>query len=126
LALCQEQTWPYSIPSSASASSEVYGVVVYKINLEGLWRFTFAERWALPLGTVMDRVPEFIRTVLPGDQKYELTFHTAYNIHQRSAATYRVGHVLLGSDAAHLTDPTSGFGLMGGLVRAQRGARGDR
>ena len=93
----------------------VYGAVVYKINLEGLWRFTFAEQTTQPLETVMDRILQFIRTVLPGDQKYELALHTAYNMHQRTAATYRVGRVVLAGDAAHLTNPTSGFGLMGGL-----------
>lgn len=93
----------------------VYGAVVYKINLEGLWRFTFAEQATQPLETVMDRILQFIRTVLPGDQKYELALHTAYNMHQRTAATYRVGRVILAGDAAHLTNPTSGFGLMGGL-----------
>src|SRR5438874_2416432 len=93
----------------------VYGAVVYKINLEGLWRFTFAEQATQPLETVMDRILQFNQTVLPGDQKYELALHTAYNMHQRSAATYRVGRVVLAGDAAHLTNPTSGFGLMGGL-----------
>jgi 3-(3-hydroxy-phenyl)propionate hydroxylase/6-hydroxy-3-succinoylpyridine 3-monooxygenase len=36
-------------------------------------------------------------------------------MHQRTATTYRVGRVVLSGDAAHLTNPTSGFGLMGGL-----------
>jgi len=96
----------------------VYGAVVYKINLEGLWRFTFAEQATQPLETVMERILQFIRTVLPGEQKYELALHTAYNMHQRTAATYRVGSVVLAGDAAHLTNPTSGFGLMGGLYDA--------
>jgi 3-(3-hydroxy-phenyl)propionate hydroxylase/6-hydroxy-3-succinoylpyridine 3-monooxygenase len=93
----------------------VYGAVVYKINLDGLWRFTFAEQTTQPLETVMDRIIPFIRDVLPGDQKYELALHTAYNMHQRTAPTYRLGRVLLAGDAAHITNPTSGFGLMGGL-----------
>jgi 3-(3-hydroxy-phenyl)propionate hydroxylase/6-hydroxy-3-succinoylpyridine 3-monooxygenase len=93
----------------------VYGAVVYKINLEGLWRFTFAEDATKPLETVKDRILQFIDNVLPGDKKYELALHTAYNMHQRTAATYRVGRVLLAGDAAHITNPTSGFGLMGGI-----------
>jgi len=93
----------------------VYGAVVYKINLEGLWRFTFAEQTTQPLETVMERIPRFIETILPGDKKYELVLHTAYNMHQRTAATYRVGRVLLAGDAAHITNPTSGFSLMGGI-----------
>jgi 3-(3-hydroxy-phenyl)propionate hydroxylase len=92
-----------------------YGAVVYKINMEGLWRFTFAEETTKPLETVIERIPRFIDTVLPGDKKYELVLHTAYNMHQRTAATYRVGRVLLAGDAAHITNPTSGFGLMGGI-----------
>ena len=92
-----------------------YGAVVYKINLDGLWRFTFAEQATLPLENVMGRIRQFIKDVLPGDQNYELVLHTAYNMHQRTAATYRVGRVLLAGDAAHITNPTSGFGLMGGL-----------
>jgi 3-(3-hydroxy-phenyl)propionate hydroxylase/6-hydroxy-3-succinoylpyridine 3-monooxygenase len=95
-----------------------YGAVVYKINLEGLWRFTFAEQTTQPLETVMERIPRFIDAVLPGDKKYELVLHTAYNMHQRTAATYRVGRILLAGDAAHLTNPTSGFGLMGGIYDA--------
>jgi 3-(3-hydroxy-phenyl)propionate hydroxylase len=93
----------------------VYGAVVYKINQERLWRFTFAEDTTKPLETVMDRILQFIDNVLPGDRKYELALHTAYNMHQRTAATYRVGRVLLAGDAAHITNPTSGFGLMGGI-----------
>ncbi|MFT4117133.1 FAD-dependent oxidoreductase [Bradyrhizobium sp.] len=93
----------------------VYGAVVYKINLDGLWRFTFAEQTTQPLETVSGRIRDFIQHVLPGDKKYDLVLHTAYNMHQRTAATYRVGHVVLAGDAAHITNPTSGFGLMGGL-----------
>jgi 3-(3-hydroxy-phenyl)propionate hydroxylase len=95
-----------------------YGAVVYKINLDGLWRFTFAEQTTQPVETVMERIPRFIEAVLPGDKKYELALHTAYNMHQRTAATYRIGRVLLAGDAAHITNPTSGFGLMGGLYDA--------
>lgn len=93
----------------------IYGAVVYKINLDGLWRFTFAEDNTKPLDSVLERIRGFITHVLPGDKKYEMVLHTAYNMHQRSAATYRVGRVLLAGDAAHITNPTSGFGLMGGI-----------
>ena len=36
-------------------------------------------------------------------------------MHQRTAPSYRAGRVLLAGDAAHITNPTSGFGLMGGI-----------
>lgn len=101
--------------SSGYLVDPVYGAVVYKITLDGLWRFTFAEQTTQPLETVGNRIRSFIKATLPGDQHYELVLHTAYNMHQRSAATYRVGRVVLTGDAAHITNPTSGFGLMGGL-----------
>ncbi|MGP8122894.1 MAG: FAD-dependent oxidoreductase [Xanthobacteraceae bacterium] len=93
----------------------VHGAVVYKIDLDGLWRFTYAEDAALPAETIGERIPEFIRTVLPGDKNFELVLYSGYNMHQRSAPGYRAGRVLLAGDAAHVTNPTSGFGLMGGL-----------
>lgn len=92
-----------------------YGTVVYKINQEGLWRYTFSEDANLPLESVSDRIADFINTTLPGDKNYELTLSTTYAMHQRSAPSYRAGRVLLAGDSAHLTNPTSGFGLMGGL-----------
>lgn len=95
-----------------------HGAVVYKINNEGLWRFTFAEDASLPLAGIEDRIAQFARHVLPGAQDYELVLHSPYNMHQRSATSYRAGRVLLAGDAAHLTNPTSGFGLMGGMYDA--------
>jgi 3-(3-hydroxy-phenyl)propionate hydroxylase/6-hydroxy-3-succinoylpyridine 3-monooxygenase len=96
----------------------VYGAVVYKINEEGLWRFTFAEDATSPLEGIKERIVDFADFVLPGDKKYDLVLFSAYNMHQRTAPTYRVGRVLLAGDAAHLTNPTSGFGLMGGMYDA--------
>ncbi|MCK9282708.1 MAG: FAD-dependent monooxygenase [Rhodocyclaceae bacterium] len=92
-----------------------YGTVIYKLNQEGLWRYTFSEDAGLPLETVSERIAEFIKTTLPGDKKYELALSTTYAMHQRSAPRYRAGRVLLAGDSAHLTNPTSGFGLMGGM-----------
>jgi len=37
-------------------------------------------------------------------------------MHQRSAVTLSVGRFVLAGDAAHLTNPTSGFGLMAGCT----------
>lgn len=93
----------------------VYGAVIYRIDEKNLWRFTFAENASLPIEGVLPRIMSFANAVLPGDKKFDLVLHSAYNMHQRSARSYRAGRVLLAGDAAHLTNPTSGFGLMGGL-----------
>jgi 3-(3-hydroxy-phenyl)propionate hydroxylase len=95
-----------------------FGAVVAQITPEGLWRVTFAEDARLPVETVAERIPHFLRTIMPGHQRHEVTAFSAYNMHQRSASTYRVGRVLLAGDAAHITNPTSGFGLVGGMFDA--------
>ena len=93
----------------------IYGAVIYKIDTDGLWRFTFAEDKTRPVESVEQRIRAFAKAVLPGDKTFDLVLHSEYNMHQRTAATYRVGRVLLAGDAAHVTNPTSGFGLMGGM-----------
>ena len=96
----------------------IYGAVIYKVDNEGLWRFTFVEENTKPVESDEARIREFADAVLPGDKRFDLVLHSEYNMHQRTAATYRVGHILLAGDAAHVTNPTSGFGLMGGMYDA--------
>ena len=95
-----------------------FGTVVYKLNEDRLWRVTYAEDRRLPVESALERMPAFMARILPGDGRYELSHWSPYNMHQRTAPTYRKGRVLLAGDAAHLTNPTSGFGLMGGLYDA--------
>jgi 3-(3-hydroxy-phenyl)propionate hydroxylase len=57
--------------------------------------------------------------VLPDeDFAHEILKWRHYRMHQRSAETYCVGRVLLAGDAAHVTNPTRGFGLVGGMFDA--------
>lgn len=95
-----------------------FGAVVAQITNNGLWRVTFSEDVKLPAETVTERIPPFMREIMPGDQKYVLDAYSVYNMHQRSASAYRSGRVLLAGDAAHITNPTSGFGLVGGMFDA--------
>lgn len=93
-----------------------HGAVLAKVTREGLWRYTFSESAELPLETVRERIDAAVRRVIGfDDAEYEIMLFSAYNMHQRSAGTYRVGRVLLAGDSAHITNPTSGFGLMGGM-----------
>lgn len=62
---------------------------------------------------------DHFRAVLPeADFEHEMLLWRHYRMHQRSAETYRVGRVLLAGDAAHVTNPTRGFGLVGGMFDA--------
>ncbi|ASR36989.1 hypothetical protein BAY61_20640 [Prauserella marina] len=96
-----------------------YGAVVHQITTEGLWRHTFAESLELPEEGIEKRMADYFRAVLPGtDFEHEILRWRHYRMHQRSAETYRVGRVLLAGDAAHVTNPTRGFGLVGGMFDA--------
>lgn len=100
-------------PASYVVDTE-YGAVVTKINADELWRVTFSEPEELPHEGVEERIDAFVAAALP-EGAYETTLCSIYSMHQRTAPKYRVGRVLLAGDAAHVTNPTSGFGLMGGM-----------
>lgn len=93
-----------------------YGAVVAKIDTEGLWRVTYAEDLDLPVESVLDRMPAFFDTFLPGAKDFELVHHSPYRMHQRAAETFRTGRLVLAGDAAHATNPTGGLGLTSGLL----------
>lgn len=96
-----------------------YGAVVHRITTDGLWRHTYAESLDLPEEGIEERMVDYFRAVLPEqDFDHEILLWRHYRMHQRSAETYRVGRVLLAGDAAHVTNPTRGFGLVGGMFDA--------
>jgi len=95
------------------------GAVIAKVTRSGIWRVTFSEATDLPLEGIEDRIHAYYRRVLPEGMAYELVLHSAYNMHQRVVDRMRVGRVLLAGDAAHVTNPTNGFGLVSGMLDAQ-------
>lgn len=96
-----------------------YGAVVHRITTDGLWRHTYAESLDLPEEGIEERMAAYFRAVLPEEGfDHEILQWRHYRMHQRSAPTYRVGRVTLAGDAAHVTNPTRGFGLVGGMFDA--------
>ncbi|MCD9027976.1 FAD-dependent monooxygenase [Luteimonas sp. BDR2-5] len=95
------------------------GAVIAKVTRSGIWRVTFSEDATLPLDGVVERIHAYYARVLPAGMPYELVLHSAYNMHQRVADRLRVGRVLLAGDAAHVTNPTNGFGLVSGILDSQ-------
>ena len=92
-----------------------YGAVIAALSNEGLWRCTYMEDGALPEESYLERLPRTFAAILPGGGSYVLERASPYRMHQRSAARYRVGRILLAGDAAHVTNPTGGLGLTSGL-----------
>ena len=103
---------------STMAVDDEWGAVIVKITKDGLWRCTFMEDASLPEESYLERIPEAYRHLLPGKGDYELVQSSPYKMHQRCAASFRKGRVLLAGDAAHVTNPTGGFGLTTGLFDA--------
>jgi len=103
---------------STMVIDDEWGAVIVKITRDGLWRCTYMEDAALPEESYLDRLPEAYRHLLPGKGGYELVQAAPYKMHQRCAESFRRGRVLLAGDAAHVTNPTGGFGLTTGLFDA--------
>jgi len=94
-----------------------YGAVLCRIDDTQLWRVTFMEDLDLPEEGIPQRiVDKFIRH-LP-DLPYEVVSYAPYRMHQRVANKMRIGRILLAGDAAHVTNPTGGLGLTGGMFDA--------
>ncbi len=56
-----------------------------------------------------------LQALAPSLQPYHVEHRTLYRVHQRVAATFRRGRVLLAGDAAHVNNPLGGMGMNGGL-----------
>ena len=95
-----------------------WGAVIVKITREGLWRCTYMEEAPLPEATFAERIPAAFENLLPGQGGYDVVMAAPYRMHQRCAPAFRKGRVLLAGDAAHVTNPTGGFGLTTGLFDA--------
>jgi 3-(3-hydroxy-phenyl)propionate hydroxylase len=51
----------------------------------------------------------------PRSEPYEIVIYDSYVVHQRVAATFRQGRVILAGDAAHLNSPIGAMGMNSGI-----------
>jgi 3-(3-hydroxy-phenyl)propionate hydroxylase len=84
---------------------------------EGLWRAIFPvisdedKEAALSPDPIEARLQKFF----PKTGRYQIEYVNIYDVHQRVAATFRKGRVLLAGDAAHVNNPIGGMGMNGGI-----------
>jgi len=70
-----------------------------------------------------ERVQARLRGVLDPGRDWSVLHCSLYNVHQRVAATFRVGNVVLAGDAAHVNNPLGGMGMNSGIHDAVLVAR---
>lgn len=96
---------------------ETFGSVICKIDTGNMWRVTMMEDPTLPADQIGQRIETEFRKFLP-DIDWRMDAFSPYRMHQRVADRMRVGRILLVGDAAHITNPTGGLGLTGGMFDA--------
>jgi 3-(3-hydroxy-phenyl)propionate hydroxylase len=86
----------------------------------GLWRTVFPTDPASPAEDIMsdEAVQARLQKFFPKPTPYEIVHRNLYTTHQRVAATFRKGRVLLAGDSAHVNNSIGGMGLNGGLQDA--------
>jgi 4-nitrocatechol/4-nitrophenol 4-monooxygenase len=92
--------------------------IIPKIDQTGLWRCTYREDGAFSEGEVRRLLPDRYALFAPGMRDCTPEAVSPYRVHDRCAASFRKGRVLLAGDAAHLINPIGGLGLTGGLLDA--------
>ena len=86
----------------------------------GLWRLVFpadanvSEESLLTDEAVHARFQKFF----PNETPYDIVHRNLYTVHQRVAATFRKGRILLAGDSAHVNNSIGGMGLNGGIQDA--------
>ena len=95
----------------------------FKVSADGppgLWRTVYPVDPAQPDDEVMSDagVQTRMHSFFPAPHPYEIVHRNLYVAHQRVAARFRKGRVLLAGDAAHVNNPIGGMGLNGGIQDA--------
>jgi len=62
-----------------------------------------------------DGVQRRLQGIHPKRGDYDVPYHALYAVHQRVAATFNTGRVLLAGDSAHVNNPIGGMGMNGGI-----------
>jgi len=83
----------------------------------GIWRGVFpvpateSDEQALSLAGIQRR----LQGIHDKHGDYEVPYYALYAVHQRVAATFNKGRVLLAGDCAHVNNPIGGMGMNGGI-----------
>jgi len=95
----------------------------FKVSADGppgLWRTVFPTDPSQPEADLTSdaAVQALMQKFFPSPEPYDVVHRNLYVTHQRVAASFRLGRVLLAGDAAHVNNPIGGMGLNGGIQDA--------
>jgi 3-(3-hydroxy-phenyl)propionate hydroxylase len=95
----------------------------FKVSADGppgLWRTVFPTEVSESDDAILSDagVQARLNKFFPADRPYPVVHRNLYVTHQRVAACFRQGRVLLAGDAAHVNNPIGGMGLNGGIQDA--------
>src|SRR5262244_312265 len=95
----------------------------FKVSADGppgLWRTVFPTDASQPQADLTSdaAVQALMQKFFPSPEPYDVVHRNLYVTHQRVAASFRLGRVLLAGDAAHVNNPIGGMGLNGGIQDA--------
>lgn len=122
-------TTPYDFEAERGYCSRSYFADIgawcncFKVSADGppgLWRTVYPVDPAERDEDVMSDagVQARMQSFFPSRNPYEIVHRNLYVTHQRVAARFRAGRVLLAGDAAHVNNPIGGMGLNGGIQDA--------
>jgi len=122
-------TTPYDFEAERGLSYRSYFADIgawcncFKVSADGppgLWRTVYPVDPGEKDDAIMtdEGVQARMQAFFPAPRPYEVVHRNLYVTHQRVAARFRKGRVLLAGDAAHVNNPIGGMGLNGGIQDA--------
>jgi 3-(3-hydroxy-phenyl)propionate hydroxylase len=86
----------------------------------GLWRTVYPESAEVPEADLLtdEYIQNKLQNFFPSRDNYDIVHRNLYTVHQRVAATFRKGRVMIAGDAAHVNNSIGGMGLNGGIQDA--------
>ncbi|MBL8513248.1 MAG: FAD-dependent monooxygenase, partial [Betaproteobacteria bacterium] len=87
------------------------------LRLPDLWRVSLyaPEHRPIEESLAPEAIAQGLSDIVPAAGQAEVMEVRPYRVHQRIAAHYRKGRLILAGDAAHLNSPAGGMGMNGGV-----------
>ena len=92
--------------------------LICRVDQGPLWRVTYGEPGSISDEEALARV-ETRLAHFTGTSDFKVFHASPYRVHERAAASFRKGRVLLAGDAAHAVNPLGGQGLTAGILDAR-------